>query len=524
MRKAIIQGPNHASLNGERATRDPWLTCPVVIALSLAILCFALGAFTLKRGRRGAKLDDHPHCARCTFDLTGLKDSTCPECGTILLSPESRSIGTFRPRRRLIASGCLLIALGSLLIANSIFGFTGRVDWYAKMPLWFLVRQASQMSDFTSQHEVREELLRRGELGLVPPDKLSALALSWLAECGTDPSLRLQSYVVRIAALPTLPAAASDAIRLHILAIHAERTAPLGRYFLWFLENEEFSGRHPAQELEKYLRQCVDPQLHLVGPAICAPGEPLALTFHWNSQGGYAGVMADLDLPGTTKIRNGRRGLGGVEQSFSPLFLLNADRTWHQIIASSEPGRHEIKGMATIALTGQDFTAFAARDSTWQGFVGGVSRIPPLMLRFPIGVSYTVDPSLPGDTAAATRREIMRSISVAFEQSHDDPEIIRVALNNTGAHFLATLELQGVQGKDIFPLANGQLAATESSATISLWGQTPRPVERLLAEIQMPVINRTFRKLRAKFTNVSLSGPPPTSVEPFELEIELPPP
>src|SRR5690242_13672777 len=80
--------------------------------LYLAGLLVIFGAFLLIRGLRGRKIDDHPLCRRCGFDLIGLPHDvkTCSECGADVSSPRAVRIGHRRRRAGMVWAGALLIS------------------------------------------------------------------------------------------------------------------------------------------------------------------------------------------------------------------------------------------------------------------------------------------------------------------------------------------------------------------------------------------------------------------------------
>src|SRR3954451_5269023 len=99
------------------------LAAPAAVGLaSAAVLAYAL---------RGRRVDDHPLCRTCGFDLFGKPvDSTrCPECGADLARRRAVRIGRRVCRRRVLA-----VALPAVLLAGGWLGVVGwgaarGVDW-----------------------------------------------------------------------------------------------------------------------------------------------------------------------------------------------------------------------------------------------------------------------------------------------------------------------------------------------------------------------------------------------------------
>jgi predicted nucleic acid-binding Zn ribbon protein len=115
-----------------------------IAVLILPALLLVAGIVLTVRGLRGRRVDDHPHCRKCGFDLIGLPEGVnrCSECGADLTRP--RAIREGRRQRRPVA---LVFGLSALLF---VLGGIGLVAWsqirnldeYRVMPAWYLLRQA----------------------------------------------------------------------------------------------------------------------------------------------------------------------------------------------------------------------------------------------------------------------------------------------------------------------------------------------------------------------------------------------
>jgi hypothetical protein len=132
------------------------------------------GIFLIRAGLRGRRINDHPICGRCRFDLVGLAGSSadansrpdrCPECGTSLT-------GTTRRARRAIIDGerrkrWRLFALGLvLLLSGLITGFwlsykpLAKFPWTTWMPDWVLAEMVDS-PNMARADAIIQELLRR---------------------------------------------------------------------------------------------------------------------------------------------------------------------------------------------------------------------------------------------------------------------------------------------------------------------------------------------------------------------------
>src|SRR4051812_28699189 len=111
----------------------------VLIIISLiAAGGFIAGAVLFGLGIRGRRLDRHPVCKRCKYDLMGIPyfSPRCPECGSLLLS-KAVVIGNRQRRGRPILFGIsLMLAIGSLT-ASTLYSSVA-TDFARYRPVWWL--------------------------------------------------------------------------------------------------------------------------------------------------------------------------------------------------------------------------------------------------------------------------------------------------------------------------------------------------------------------------------------------------
>lgn len=103
----------------------------------IAAACGGAGMVLLALGIRGRRVDDHPVCRRCGFDLHGLHPGTeaCPECGAGLGGRRAVRIGRRRLRRGCIAAGGALLAAAAGMAGLRAAG----IDVNDYKPTWWLV-------------------------------------------------------------------------------------------------------------------------------------------------------------------------------------------------------------------------------------------------------------------------------------------------------------------------------------------------------------------------------------------------
>jgi hypothetical protein len=119
-------------------TAHGWL----IPALPAAVA--AMGVVPLWLGLRGRRVDQHPVCRRCAYDLVGLPadHAACPECGSDLRRPRAIRVGNRRRRAGLVMlAGLLLVpSLGALGVIGWASARGADVQTYK--PVWWLVNEA----------------------------------------------------------------------------------------------------------------------------------------------------------------------------------------------------------------------------------------------------------------------------------------------------------------------------------------------------------------------------------------------
>lgn len=138
------------------------------------------GIFLIRAGLRGRRVNDHPICRRCRFDLVGLgggeRPDRCPECGTTLT-------GTTRAARRAIIDGewkrrWWAFSFGVVLVLAGLgtgFWLTykplAKFPWTTWAPDWVL----AEMVD--SPNTARSDMVAREMLQRLQRDELSTSAV-----------------------------------------------------------------------------------------------------------------------------------------------------------------------------------------------------------------------------------------------------------------------------------------------------------------------------------------------------------
>jgi len=129
-------------------------TTPDLLTWVAVLVPLLAGMLFVRLGLRGKRVDDHPLCRRCGFDLFGLPEGAtkCSECGADLsVRWKAVRIGNRHRRGGLAAVGALLLifGMGGFTLVTTV-SWTG-TDVNAWKPVWLLARELG--SDDVAQRE-----------------------------------------------------------------------------------------------------------------------------------------------------------------------------------------------------------------------------------------------------------------------------------------------------------------------------------------------------------------------------------
>lgn len=153
---------------------------PSVLLWLLGAIVF--GALVLVWGLRGKRLNSHPVCRQCRFDLSGQPEGTitCPECGAGLKREGSIRIGQRRKRPFAIGLGCLAIILPLLMIGTIVFALVSGQDLNTYKPIGLLTWEARRAGAAQSKL-IAAELHRRIQNKAIDPGSYDRIVQAALA-------------------------------------------------------------------------------------------------------------------------------------------------------------------------------------------------------------------------------------------------------------------------------------------------------------------------------------------------------
>ncbi|HQY87528.1 MAG TPA: hypothetical protein PK402_02645 [Tepidisphaeraceae bacterium] len=134
-----------------------------LLVLILCVIVLLASLILLRRGIRGRRVGDHPHCRRCGFDLFGRPETShqCSECGANLDDSRAMVIGVRRRRASLIF-GSLFLMLVSFGVGVPVWWdeYGKGIDWNKHKPDWWLVMQCDPSNSSLSSPAMNELLAR----------------------------------------------------------------------------------------------------------------------------------------------------------------------------------------------------------------------------------------------------------------------------------------------------------------------------------------------------------------------------
>src|SRR5262245_45441545 len=310
---------------------------------------FVLAAVALALGLRGRRVDDHPFCRKCGFDLFGTypDHKICPECGVSLTRTggvplRSRIRLGKRQRRGWVIFAALTCLLLSVVVGCSLLWDELAGDkWYSYKPTWWLMLDTRSRSPATVEAALVELQTRQA---------LKALS--------TDQSATLLERG---------------------LAWQADPSRPWVKAWGDLIETAWMSGELTDGQKKSYAAHAV--QLELVARAKVKQGDRVAASIHLHPRIGSAGVLAfELRLPSMK--------LGQQELLGQPFFAIgNMDGAWPtnmpiafasqpefggripqsagDAMVKSPPGNYSLTTTWSLRVAEQDTSTFPGRGYSW---------------------------------------------------------------------------------------------------------------------------------------------------------------
>jgi len=124
----------------------------------LFIVFALLGVGFLRRGWSGRRVDNHPWCRACRFDLRGRWPGAekCPECGAVLDAVGAVEIGRRLRRPALLGLGRLLLLGCAVWLGFDVWKAAAPIDWTQYKRDWWVARDARSADTERAEAALKE--------------------------------------------------------------------------------------------------------------------------------------------------------------------------------------------------------------------------------------------------------------------------------------------------------------------------------------------------------------------------------
>lgn len=247
------------------------MTAAIIIGLTLLL---AAGLALLILGLRGRRINDHPICRGCGFDLVGVlpTGTTCPECGAGIKSSRWVRIGARKKRVTWVLAGLVLTLGAAVPLGTGVVALASGANIVRHKPLGLLLWEARRGSDET-RGIIGAELESRMLGGLFDAEQsglAAELALEIQAdiERAWDPVWARVFEQARLAGATTVAQVERFGVQSLVPSLLVRPTVRAGDPLPFEIVTKEYRGIEPAPNNAWFNARVIDVRLG---------GKPLAL-------------------------------------------------------------------------------------------------------------------------------------------------------------------------------------------------------------------------------------------------------
>ncbi len=150
----------------------------MLLYAGISLLCSVVAFIAWRWAKRGRRIDLHPICRKCGYDMYGrdldeLPD--CPECGTQIWSRKQLRLGNRKPNK-VLSTAALGVTLLALIASIGFTTLWGRdYDWNRVKPASRLMNEAAKSNNPAIVKAALDELERRFENHLLSEQQIKQL-------------------------------------------------------------------------------------------------------------------------------------------------------------------------------------------------------------------------------------------------------------------------------------------------------------------------------------------------------------
>ncbi|MCY2953127.1 MAG: hypothetical protein NTU53_14280 [Planctomycetota bacterium] len=296
-----------------------------MMLIELLVVMLIGGVVMLVLGMRGRRIDDHPICRGCGFDLFGLPAGSvvCSECGADVKRKGAVRVGHRQRRWGLVGGGVAVLLPVVVLLGAAAWVNLRNVDVNQYKPVWWLLSDAEKGAASARDAALRELVSR------LAAGKLSGKQINKGVDRG--------------------------------LAIQGDLKQPWPRGWGDFVEAAEGGGKVPAEKWQRYLKQALETGLKLDTRLRVRKGAVLPIrTSTGNARVGQKQRLwveysyKKLELDGVECVKRQGNSGGGMSMSSSgggaSWWPLAAD---DPVFAKLTEGQHTVRQTMDVKLCDQ---------------------------------------------------------------------------------------------------------------------------------------------------------------------------
>jgi hypothetical protein len=245
------------------------MSAAIIIGLTLLL---AAGLALLLLGLRGRRINDHPICRGCGFDLVGVlpAGSTCPECGAGIKSSRWVRIGARKKRVTWMLAGLVLTLGAAVPLGTGVFALASGASIVRHKPLGLLLWEARRGSDET-RGIIGAELERRMIAGSLNSEQ-AGLAAELALEIQADLDRTWQPVWARVFEQARLANATTPSqveqfgVQSIVPGLLVRPVVRAGDPLPFEIVTKEYRGVEPVAQSASYMAQITD--MSLAGKAL----------------------------------------------------------------------------------------------------------------------------------------------------------------------------------------------------------------------------------------------------------------
>ena len=147
----------------------------------LLISTVLIGGILIRKGSRGTRQGRTPHCLQCDYNVTGLENPRCPECGTPF-TPHNVQFGQLHRSPFLVAAGLMAWGIAAWLTVPIYHDARHKLrsNWYFLRPTSMVIGDIQDLDLFEQASQELARRLRSNRLSANEKKRVATTVISCL--------------------------------------------------------------------------------------------------------------------------------------------------------------------------------------------------------------------------------------------------------------------------------------------------------------------------------------------------------